>query len=180
MYAYFIRMSLVCTHMSSVCRPYVLVCHSRVTRMYQHMYSYVNRTSFVCTHISPVCHSYVHVCHPYLIRMYSYVTCMSLVCTRMSFVCQSSVVLPSYSRFSFAWESSSRQCTTFEKAGDYLIEILREKSILPLLLIVCLRRCKTSVAMNPLGSLWIDLNGARQSKRESASAIYYTSLSSLF
>ena len=163
-----------------VCQSYVCVFHPDVSCMY----SYVIRMSPICTRMSFACHlyvpAYVFVCHPYLIRMYSYVTCMSLVCTRMSFVCQSSVVLPSYSRFSFAWESSSRQCTTFEKAGDYLIEILREKSILPLLLIVCLRRCKTSVAMNPLGSLWIDLNGARQSKRESASAIYYTSLSSLF
>ena len=163
-----------------VCHSYVCVFHPDVSCMY----SYVIRMSPICTRMSFACHlyvpAYVFVCHPYLIRMYSYVTCMSLVCTRMSFVCQSSVVLPSYSRFSFAWESSSRQCTTFEKAGDYLIEILREKSILPLLLIVCLRRCKTSVAMNPLGSLWIDLNGARQSKRECASAIYYTSLSSLF
>ena len=31
MYSYFIRMSLVCTHMSSVCHSYILVCHPYVT-----------------------------------------------------------------------------------------------------------------------------------------------------
>ena len=44
MYSYVIRMSLVCTRMSSVCHSYVLVCHSCVTRMY----SYVIRISLIC------------------------------------------------------------------------------------------------------------------------------------
>ena len=62
-YSYVIRMSLVCTRVSSVCHSFVLVCHPYVTRM------------------SSVCHSYV--CHSYVIRMYSYVICMSPVCTRI-------------------------------------------------------------------------------------------------
>ena len=44
MYSYVIRMSLVCTHMPSVCRSYVLVCHPGVTRMH----SYVICMSLVC------------------------------------------------------------------------------------------------------------------------------------
>ena len=52
MYSYVIRMSLVCTHMSSVCHSHVI------------------RTSLVCTRMSPVCHSYVLVCHPYVTRMW--------------------------------------------------------------------------------------------------------------
>ena len=94
MYSYVIRMSLVCTRMSSVCHSYVihmlvvctrmssvfhsyvLVCHPHVTRMYY----YVIRMSLVCTRMSSVCHLYVLVCHPYVTCMYSYVICMSLVC----------------------------------------------------------------------------------------------------
>ena len=44
MYSFVIRMSLVCTRMSSVCHSYVFVCHSYVTRMYL----YVIRMSLVC------------------------------------------------------------------------------------------------------------------------------------
>ena len=44
MYSYFIRMSLVCTRMSSVCHSYVLLCHPHVAGMY----SYVIRMSLVC------------------------------------------------------------------------------------------------------------------------------------
>ena len=76
MYFYVIRMSLVCTHMSSVCHSYVLLCHPYVTRMY----SYVIRISLVCTRMSSVWHSYVLVCHPYVTRMYAYVIRMSLAC----------------------------------------------------------------------------------------------------
>ena len=65
MYPYAIRMSLVCTHMSSVCHSYVLVGHSHVL-----------------------------VCHPYVLWMYSYIILMSLARTCMSSVCDSSVVLP--------------------------------------------------------------------------------------
>ena len=49
MYLQVIRMSLVCTRMSSVCHSYN---------------SYVIRMPLVCTPMSSVCHSYVHVCHP--------------------------------------------------------------------------------------------------------------------
>ena len=49
-----IRMSLVCTCMSSVCHLYVLVFISM---------------SLVGTCMSSVCHSYVLVCHPYVIRL---------------------------------------------------------------------------------------------------------------
>ena len=55
MYFYVIPMSLVCTHMSSVCHSYVLLCHPYVIRMY----SYVIRISLVCTRMSSVWHSYV-------------------------------------------------------------------------------------------------------------------------
>ena len=81
-YAYPIRMSVVCNGMSSVCHSYVLVCHS-----------------------------YVLVCHPYVNSMYWYVINMSIVCTRMSSVCHSSVVLPWTFQFgyfvlrSFVWYS---------------------------------------------------------------------------
>ena len=51
MYPYVIRMSLVCTLMSSVCYSYVLVCHAYVTRRY----SYVICMSLVCTHMPLVC-----------------------------------------------------------------------------------------------------------------------------
>ena len=39
-----IRISLLCTRMSSICYSYVLACHPYVTRMY----SYVIRMSLVC------------------------------------------------------------------------------------------------------------------------------------
>ena len=79
-----ICMSLVCTHISSVCHPHslALVCYPYVTRMN----SYVIRMSLVCTRMSCVCHSYVLVCHPYY-------TGMSLVRTRMSSVCHSYVLV---------------------------------------------------------------------------------------
>ena len=89
MYLYVIRMSLVCTLMSSVSHSYVLVCHPYLTRMY----SYVIRMSLICTHMSSVCHSYVLVCYPYVTRMYSYIIRMSLVSTSMSSVCQSYVLI---------------------------------------------------------------------------------------
>ena len=76
MYSYIIRMSLVCTRMSSVCHSYVLVYNPYVTRMYSH----VIRMSIVCTRMSSVCHSYVLVCYPYVTRMYSYAIRMSLIC----------------------------------------------------------------------------------------------------
>ena len=48
---HFIRMSLLCTRISSVCHSYI-----------------------------PACYLYVLVCHPYVTRMYSYVIRVSLVC----------------------------------------------------------------------------------------------------
>ena len=60
-HSYVIRMSLVCTRISSVCYSYVLVCHP-----------YVTRISLVCTRMSSVCHSYVT-------RMYSYVMNQKIV-----------------------------------------------------------------------------------------------------
>ena len=64
MYLYVNRMSLVCTHMSSVFPSHVLICHPYIT---------------VCTHMSSVyhsyvlvCQSYVLVCHPYVTRMWFY------------------------------------------------------------------------------------------------------------
>ena len=56
-YLYSIRMSLVCTRMSSVYHSYVIVCHPYVTRMYS---------------MSSVCHSYALICHPYVTRMWFY------------------------------------------------------------------------------------------------------------
>ena len=53
MYSYIIRMSLLCTRMSSVCQWYVLVPHLYVNCMY----SYFIRMSLVCTGMSSVCHS---------------------------------------------------------------------------------------------------------------------------
>ena len=88
-HSYLIRMSVVCTRISSVCYSCVIGCHPYFTRMY----SYVIRMSLVCTRISSVCHSYVLVCHLNATRMYSYVIRMSLVCTRMSFVCPSYVLV---------------------------------------------------------------------------------------
>ena len=74
-----IRLSLVCTCMSSayhsyvliclsVCHSYVLIGHPYVTRMY----CYVIRMPFVCIRMSFVCHSYVLACHPYVTRMWFY------------------------------------------------------------------------------------------------------------
>ena len=76
MYACPIRVSVVCTRMSSVCHFYVLVCHPYVTSMY----SCVIRMSLVCNRMLSVCHSYVLVCYSYVTRMYSYVIRMSLIC----------------------------------------------------------------------------------------------------
>ena len=89
MYSYVIRMSLVCTRMSSICHWYVLVFHPYVTGMY----SYVIRMSLVCTRMSSVCHSYVLERLPYVTRMssvcHSYTHSYVLVChpcvTRMWF-----------------------------------------------------------------------------------------------
>ena len=89
-HSYIIRMSVVCTRISSVCYSCVIGCHPYFTRMYLYvirMYSYVIRMSLACTRMSSVCHSYVLVYHPYVIRMYSYIIWMPLVCTRMSSVC---------------------------------------------------------------------------------------------
>ena len=44
MHSYVIRMSVLCTRMSSICHLYVPVCHRYVTRMY----SYVIRMSLPC------------------------------------------------------------------------------------------------------------------------------------
>ena len=65
----------MCTHMSSVCQWYVLVCHSYVT----FMSSYVIRMPLVGTRMSSICYSYVLACRLYVTRMYSYVIRMSLV-----------------------------------------------------------------------------------------------------
>ena len=71
MYSYAIRMSVVCTHISSVCHSYVLC-----TRMS----SVCIRMPSVCTRMSSLCHSYVLACHPYVTHIYLYVIRMSLVC----------------------------------------------------------------------------------------------------
>ena len=101
MHSYVIRVSLVCTCMSSVCQQYVLVCHLYITRMYSdiirvslyvlichsyvtRVYIYVSRMSLVCTRMSSLCNSYI----------LSYVIRMSHVCTCMVSLCHSSVVLP--------------------------------------------------------------------------------------
>ena len=108
MYSYVIRMSLVCTRMSSVYHSYVLVCHPCVTRMY----SCVIRMSLVCTHVirmSLVCIRMPSVCHSYVIRMYSYVIRMLLVCTRMSSVCHSYVI-----RMSLVCARMSSVCHSYE------------------------------------------------------------------
>ena len=55
MYSYAIRMSHVCTRMSSVCHSYVAVC---------------NDMSHVCTRMPSVCHSYLLVCHSYINNMW--------------------------------------------------------------------------------------------------------------
>ena len=81
-HSYIICMSLTCTHMSSVCRSYLLVCHPYVTRMY----SYVIRMPLVCTRMSSACQSNVLVCHLYVTRMYSYVTLVYSYVTLMSIV----------------------------------------------------------------------------------------------
>ena len=108
-HSHVIRMSLVCTRISSACQSYVLMFHPYVTHMYSYvirtyvlvchpyvnrMYLYVIRMSLVCTCMPSVCQSYVPVCHLYVTRMYSYVIRMSLACTLMSSVCHSYVVLP--------------------------------------------------------------------------------------
>ena len=93
MYSYVIRMSVVCTPMSSACHSYVLVCNG--------MSLGCTRMSSVCQSRLLVCHlhvtrmySYVLVCHPYVTCMYSYVlvrhpyvTRMYLYVIRMSLVC---------------------------------------------------------------------------------------------
>ena len=66
---YVIRMSLICTRLSSVC-------HSHVIRM-----------SLICTRMSFVCHSYVLVCHPHITLMSSVCHSYVLVCTLMSLIC---------------------------------------------------------------------------------------------
>ena len=81
MYSYAIRISVVCTRMSSVCHSYVISTLLTCTRMSSVYHSYV----LVC-HPWSVCHSHVFVCHPYVTPMYSYVIRMSLVGARMSLV----------------------------------------------------------------------------------------------
>ena len=96
MYSNVIRMSIVCTHMSSACPSCVLVYNyvSLVcTRMSSVCHLYVIRMALVCTRMSSVCHSYAFVYHPYVTRMYSYVIRMSLICTRMSSLCHSYVLV---------------------------------------------------------------------------------------
>ena len=110
MYMYGIRMSLVCTRMSSVYHSYVLVCdgmslvctgissvfHSHLLVCYLYvtrMYSHVIRISLVCTRMLFIYHSYLLVCHPYVTRMYLYVIRMSLVCICMSSVCHTYVLV---------------------------------------------------------------------------------------
>ena len=101
MYSYAIRMSLVWTHMSSVCHSYILIRHPYVTRMYSYVTgmslvctcSYAICMSLACTRMPLVCHSCLLVCHSYVTRMYSYVIRMSLVSTRMySYVIHMSLV----------------------------------------------------------------------------------------
>ena len=86
--SYAIRMSILCTRMSSVCL-YVLVCHLCSTRIY----SYVIPVSLVCTRMLFICLSYLLLRHPYVTNIYSHVIRMSLVCTRMSSVCHSYVLV---------------------------------------------------------------------------------------
>ena len=68
----YIKLLLVCTHISSVCHSYVLVCIR--------MSLVCTRMSLIYTRMSSVCHSYVLVCHPCVTRMYPYVIRLSLVC----------------------------------------------------------------------------------------------------
>ena len=63
----FIRISLVCTRVSSLCRLYLLVCHGMPP---------------VCTRISSLCHPYILLYHPYVTRMYLHVFLLSLVYIR--------------------------------------------------------------------------------------------------
>ena len=55
MYSYIIRISLICTCMSSVCHSYELVYHLYLI----HMYLYVIRMSLVCTRMLSLSHSYI-------------------------------------------------------------------------------------------------------------------------
>ena len=57
MYSYTIRMSLVCTRMSSLCHSYVAVC---------------NDMTHICTRMPSVCHSYLLVCHSYVNNVWFY------------------------------------------------------------------------------------------------------------
>ena len=92
MYSHAIRMSLMCTLISSICHSCVLLYHLYVTRLN----SYVMVCHPYVTRMSIVFHSHLLVCHPYVTRMYSCVIRMSLVCTRicngMSSVCHSYVI----------------------------------------------------------------------------------------
>ena len=89
MYSYVIRMSVVCTLMSSVCYLYVLVCNG----MSLVLYSYFIRMSLAFIHVSSVCDSYILACYPYITRMYLQFLRMSFVCTRMSSTCHSYVLV---------------------------------------------------------------------------------------
>ena len=124
MYSYVIGVSLVCTHMSSVCHPYVLVSHLYVTCMHSfviRMLLVCNRLSSVCHSYVLMCHSYVLVCHPYITRIYSYVIRMSLVCTRMSSVCHSYVLVchPNVSRTWFHLEPLENKLKPLETTANF-------------------------------------------------------------
>ena len=82
-YSYFIRMELVCTHMSSVCHSYALVLHPYVLVCGPYlgsMYSCVISMSLICTRTLSLCQSYVLIYHLYYTRMYLIVIGMLLVC----------------------------------------------------------------------------------------------------
>ena len=73
-HSYVIRMSLMCSHMLSLCHSYVV---------------YVIRMWLVCTRMSmsSVCHSYVLVCHSYVPRPSSVVLPWALLIDRIELKC---------------------------------------------------------------------------------------------
>ena len=60
----------VCTRMSIV----------RMSLLCTRMSSYVTHMSLVCIWMSSICHSYVLIYHPHVTPVYFYVICMSFVC----------------------------------------------------------------------------------------------------
>ena len=90
---YAIRMSVVCTDMSSVCHLYVVMRYSYVF----HMYWYVICISLVCTSMSSACRSYVIIYHTRVTRIYSHAIRMSLIST----LCHSPVTCMSFYHYPF-------------------------------------------------------------------------------